>query len=57
MRTRHITVLCTAGLVALLGISTALPASAAAKVAVSGERGSCGLGDGQGCCGVKGRSL
>ncbi len=57
MRTRHIKVLCTAGLVALLGLSTALPASAAAKVAVSGERGSCGLGDGQGCCGVKGRSL
>ena len=57
MRSLHIKVLCAAGLVALLGLSTAVPASAAAKAAVSGERGVCGLGDGQGCCGLKGRSL
>lgn len=43
-----------AAVVMVSSLSLASPAVAAGKVAVAGERGTCGLGDGQGCCGVKG---
>lgn len=43
-----------AAVVMASGLVLASPAVAAGKVSIAGERGTCGLGDGQGCCGVKG---